>query len=134
MSFYGRRKGLMDFDRVEVAGVPQRDGLAQAPQRDQAGADADISLRRRSQPADRLLPLAEQWFDGFPAEVTPCALVSEFPRIANMLALQWRDRQACAAYFGELLVDRRGGRRGFPPAVQRDLERLRDYWFMGARP
>jgi hypothetical protein len=45
--------------------------------------------------------------------------------------MQWNDRIACPAYFDELLVDRRGGRQGFPPAVRRDLLKLRDYWYGG---
>jgi hypothetical protein len=43
--------------------------------------------------------------------------------------MQWEDRRACPAYFEELLMDRRGGRRGFPAEVRRDLSRLRNYWY-----
>jgi len=39
----------------------------------------------------------------------------------------WVDTKALSAYFDELLVDRRRGRRGFPLDVFVDLRVLRDY-------
>jgi hypothetical protein len=56
------------------------------------------------------------------------ALADQYPRIANALVRQWGDAKACRAYFEDLLNDRRGGRKGFPPAVLRDIRRLADYY------
>ena len=39
----------------------------------------------------------------------------------------WGDTEGLRAYFDELFIDRRGGRRGFPPDVLNDLRILRYY-------
>jgi hypothetical protein len=134
MSIYGRRKGLMDFE--EYQRTPNaRDDHALAERRARSGdADPNWSPIRRTRPADYLLPIGERWLRGLPPEVLPAALVMSFPRIVNLIAMQWDDRGACAAYFEELLTDRRGGRCGFPENVERDLSRLRNYWYSRATP
>jgi hypothetical protein len=71
--------------------------------------------------------------DSLPPDVFPGALATHFPRIVNLIAMQWNDHRGCPAYFNELLVDRRGGRQGFPAAVKRDLLKLLDHWY-GAEP
>lgn len=68
-----------------------------------------------------------RWMAGLPRDVQPLALGDAFPRIANMLARLWPSAVAFSEYMGELLVDRRGGRRGFPVEVLADLQRLRAY-------
>ena len=60
-------------------------------------------------------------------EVQPLALLQSFPRVANALARLWQDDSAAALYLDELLVDRRGGRRGFPPEIHNELLTLRAY-------
>jgi len=64
--------------------------------------------------------------------VAPSALATDFPRILNLMALHWQDRRLCPTYFDELLQDRRGGRRGFAPAVRAEIQALRDYWYVQA--
>jgi len=131
MSIYGRRKGVMDFDRVPgAAETPAASDSATRSRNSDAGNDEFVPMRR-SQPMEQLLPVAEQWLNRLPPNVSANALTTQFPRIANFLATQWVDRQACARYFDELLADRRGGRRGFPPAVHHDLVTLRDFWYSG---
>ncbi len=66
---------------------------------------------------------------GLPHGVLPIALIAHFPRIVNLIAMQWNDTASCPAYFEELFADRRGSRQGFPQDVQRDLSRLRSYWY-----
>jgi hypothetical protein len=61
--------------------------------------------------------------------VVPIALIAHFPRIVNLIAMQWNDNLSCPAYFEELFADRRGNRQGFPQDVRRDLSRLRNYWY-----
>ena len=136
MSIYGRRKGLMDYE--EFQRTPQaRDAETPADSRP-GGANDDLGEDwvqiRRARPADYLLPIGERWLRGLPPEVLPAALVTTFPRIVNLIAMQWDDRNACSAYFEELLTDRRGGRRGFPQTVERDLARLRHYWYSRTTP
>jgi len=134
MSIYGRRKGLMDFEEYQRTAnaldtLPGHHGRGRAVE-----AQDDWSQVRRSHPADYLLPIGERWLRTLPAEVLPADLARNFPRIVNLIAMQWDDRGACAAYFEELLTDRRGGRHGFPQNVERDLSRLRNYWYSRATP
>ena len=44
-----------------------------------------------------------------------------------MMAGAWSDPWAFRAYVNELLIDRRGNRKGFPPDVERELVMLRFY-------
>ena len=121
----------MDFEEYQRVRTV-RDADAPALGRRQQPTDdlgENWGQARRARPADYLLPIGERWLRGLPPEVLPASLVTTFPRIVNLIAMQWEDRSACAAYFEELLSDRRGGRRGFPQNVERDLSRLRNYWY-----
>jgi len=92
----------------------------------------DWSRMRKAQPADYLLAQSDKWFDALPPEVAPCALATHFPRIVNLIVSHWDDPRGAPKLFEELLEDRRGGRAGFPPAVRRDLLRLREFWYGGS--
>ncbi len=83
---------------------------------------------RRSQPVLVLLPRTRSWIASLPEPVRPHALAAQFARIANLLCIVWDDPSACKRCFYELLVDRRGGRRGFPMAVLRELNVLSAYY------
>jgi hypothetical protein len=87
----------------------------------------DWAARRKGSPAETLLPATIRWMVALPIEMQPRALSKAFPRIANMLARLWRDPSALTDYMDDLLVDRRGGRKGFPVDVLADLQTLRDY-------
>lgn len=88
----------------------------------------DPAARRRAQPADFLLPVARRWLGSLPPAVRPRALAQRFPRLANRLAAAWEDEPGLALVFADLLIDHRGDRRGFPPAVKADLHRLWRHW------
>ncbi len=85
-----------------------------------------LSMRRASQ-LNLLLPIASRWVDVLPVEIQPRTLLKQFPRIANIVARSWDDRDSVERYLSDLLIDRRGGRRGFPPDVQLELLTLREY-------
>jgi hypothetical protein len=87
----------------------------------------DFTRQRKAAPATFLLPNTEKWLDALPRGVQPHALCKLYPRIANLIAAMWADTEGPSAYFDELLLDRRRGRRGFPPDVMNDLRALRDY-------
>jgi len=89
----------------------------------------DWTPLRRSSPANYMLPASLKWFASLPFDVRPMALVTKYPRIANLLALQWTKPSACRAYFEDLLSDGRGARQGFPADVQHDLVALRHYYY-----
>ena len=83
--------------------------------------------RRWRQPLDLQLPTAARWATDLPEEIQPLTLLQQFPRIANTLARLWQDDVESRMYLDDLLIDRRGGRRGFPPAVHLELLNLREY-------
>lgn len=126
--YRSRPKRPVDDDDVRqpltTGGIPTPVAPRTAPD-----TTADWSHARRTKPAGYMLPVSLKWFAALPLEVRPMALVTEYARIANLLALQWDKPGACRAYFDDLLNDRRGNRRGFPPEVRRDLLTLRDYYF-----
>ena len=75
-----------------------------------------------------LLNTAAAWLRELPADVQPPMLCARFPRIANALFAAWPDPDRMHGYFEELLVDRRGGRQGFPKDVLHELLVLRSYY------
>ena len=120
MSIYeGRSRSSGYLDVHEPPAAPVGRGHAGKPE------PGDWSSHRKSRPVDRMLPIAARWNESLPSAVKPHELIARYPRIANLLALQWNDASARAAYFDELLVDNRGGRQGFPPPVLTELLRLR---------
>ena len=86
-------------------------------------------VRQRSLPraADGLLsPLARGWFEALAMRPRPEHLCARYPRVANRVALCWGDAQLTAKLFDDLLVDHRGGRKGFPPLVLAELRLLNE--------
>jgi hypothetical protein len=126
MSIYEHRTGLPDYEDVHEPPVARN---AQVSPRDTSAESPHWLQHRKVRPMDRLLPFSGRWLDRLPRDVYPSALATQYPRIVNLIALQWDDSEACSAYFGELFVDRRGARQGFPAAVRRDLTKLRDHWY-----
>ena len=89
----------------------------------------EVVCLRKAKPVDHLLPGTIKWLTSLPQEVRPIVLAKRYPRIANVLALDWCRQEACRLYFGDLLLDhRRGNRQGFPLDVHREVETLRDYY------
>lgn len=73
----------------------------------------------------QLSDLARRWVDEMPQGLAPQQLAKEYPRIANRLALCWDDPKLATAVLDSLLTDKRGGRRGFPRAIDQELRALR---------
>ena len=87
------------------------------------------ALRRRNTTSvNRLLSSTIDWLAGLPPNVRPLALATKYPRVANRIAQEWREPSACHRDFDDLVYDRRGNRRGFPPDVHVELLALRDYY------
>lgn len=57
----------------------------------------------------------------------PYALEEKFDRILNNIEKLW-GTPAIEDYFTDLIIDRRGGRQGFPKDVLDDIVRLRDFY------
>ena len=100
-------------------------------------SSSEAGNRRTPQPLNQQLPTTARWAASLPDEVQPLALLQSLPRIANTLARLWQDDAARKDYLDELLVARRGGRRGFPPEIHNELLVLREHRegrFPGASP
>jgi hypothetical protein len=83
------------------------------------------SLRRPTHDDDFLLSnAASRWVFSLAPEDRPEWTVLHFPRVVNRIARCWSDPELLEALFEELLVDRRGGRAGFPLQIQAELIRL----------
>lgn len=85
-------------------------------------------MRAPPSQADRQLSaLAIQWLASLPVAEQPSTLCERYPRIANRLALVWPDMELTDRYVESLVIDRRGGRQGFAPAIMAELIRLRAF-------
>ena len=93
--------------------------------------EADWTSLRKATPFNKLLGTTLRWAEALPPEVKPHALMAQYPRLANMAATSWEIEKAFRDYLDLLLVDRRGGRKGFPPEILAEFERLRNYRFHG---
>ena len=71
-----------------------------------------------------------------PVDLTLIQLFSDYPRILNKIALAWGDHRAFFSLMDDLMIDKRGGRDGFPFSVALELSRLTDHYeqFVGKRP
>jgi hypothetical protein len=85
-------------------------------------------MRSKGAPSNVPLPRTIAWAAKLPCDVRTDELMRSFPRIANLLAADWDEPESTYAYFDQLLVDRRGNRKGFPPGVASELVALRRYY------
>jgi hypothetical protein len=96
-----------------------------------------ITLRRRNYAIDwrRLRgPLVDDdvvlqspthlWLRDLSRAVHPTRLCRHHPRIANRIAKHWPDPKRTEKLLHDLMVDRRGNRRGFPPRIAEEIDRL----------
>jgi hypothetical protein len=96
----------------------------------EANTDLDWTAPRRRPPRasdEALTGTARRWLRELPVRRRPIRLCQIYPRVANRLAWCWSDTTLATHVLDDLLVDRRGGRRGFPRQVQCELERLRQF-------
>jgi hypothetical protein len=102
-----------------------------APGRDSVEADSvdTYGHLRKTAPPTEPLRRTLHWFGNLPPEVQPFVLLRRYARVANLVAATWHDANLFRSYVESLLVDRRGGRRGFPPNVRRELIILQKYRF-----
>ena len=116
----------IDFEPVDFATA--RRAIEEPPPGVKPLPPIDWPRRRRPQADDeqRLSEGTRTWAESLPEGQRPRQLLAAFPRVANRLGAGWHDRQARIAMLDELLVDRRGGRKGFPSAVSDEIAALRD--------
>lgn len=99
------------------------------PSRPDNAVTPELVRLRKAKPMDHLMPMCLKWLGSLPEQLRPIALTSQYPRIANLLALNWSEPALCRRYLDDLLTDHlRGNRQGFPLGVHRELETLRAYY------
>lgn len=75
-----------------------------------------------------LTSTAQRWLVSLPSGLRPTNLCSRHPRLANKLALCWRDPALVEQVLDGLMVDRRlVKRQGFAPIVAQELLRLHEF-------
>jgi len=122
--------GSLEFELTDLGDARRAldlppDGLIEAQQ---MAPDYWTGRRRSPTPTDRALTGdAMDWVVHLPAEVRPIVLCERFPRVANAIAQTWAKRAYCESLLAGMLTDQRGKRRGFPPEVQVEIERLAQY-------
>lgn len=80
-----------------------------------------------------LTPAALKWLATLPRDVRPLELFHAYPRIGNQLAALG-NAAAISVFVGELLIDKRGGRQGFPGGIAQELSRLQEYLLKTLEP
>lgn len=114
---------ITDFDsaRQVLDGLPPGVGRAKGLQ-----SGFWEGQRRKPTPTDRALTgAAMDWVIGLPANLRPHATCEQFPRVVNAIVDAWADNVYSLQVLDHMINDYRGGRRGFPPAVQQELSALR---------
>jgi hypothetical protein len=87
-----------------------------------------VRARRPERDCDQALTgTARHWLRRLPTRRRPLRLCIAHPRVANRIAWCWQDPDLSAQVLEDLLHDRRGGRRGFAPAIVRELQRRREF-------
>lgn len=67
----------------------------------------------------KMHPVLAEYFEKKP-ELYPQALEAKYSRVFNKIMAMW-GTEALEAHFSDLIVDKRGGRQGFPPEVAADI-------------
>lgn len=96
--------------------------------------DTDFAALRRPATAERLTVEATRWLTELPLSARPEQLARKFPRIANAISRQWRNPGPCLDYLDELLIDKRGNRRGFPLDILLELGALKSHFLTVVHP
>jgi hypothetical protein len=140
----GRRKGRKGFPPPVIAELLRlrdfhargRGASAPPPSRDRVeprtqsvSKEPDWSrLREPQRPMDSMLSaMAHDWLGSLPGPIRPAELCAAYPRVANRLALCWNDPSLTERLLDDLLIGRRGKRKGFPRPVAEELLRLRRF-------
>ncbi len=78
--------------------------------------------------ARQLSPDAQRILSNLPGSVRPGRCCAQFPQAVEKLLGSWRDPGAFRAAVDSMLIDRRGGRKGFPFEIVTELSALREYY------
>jgi len=75
-----------------------------------------------------------EWARKLPARVRPMQTLQSFPHVANRMSLLWASPEHFEPYARGLMLDMRGGRKGFPAPVAAEIATLYEYHATSAFP
>lgn len=110
LALFGNQKSLRQNNGEPLLGATR-----------QPGPHARSALRAQD---EILSDSAHSWVRQLPGPSRPLELCNAYPRVANRIAESWADLALTTAVLDDLLVDHRGGRRGFPAQIAVELLRL----------
>jgi hypothetical protein len=90
-----------------------------------SGKDWTALRAPNQEDARELGPSAFNWLAVLPVAARPKALAQRYPRIVNRLAAIWKHPLQCERYLNELMLDKRGSRKGFPLDVASEIATLK---------
>jgi hypothetical protein len=70
---------------------------------------------------DGILPMGHEWIAGLPPDIRPLRLAMNYPRLVNLIAVEWNNPPVASTLLTDLLNEVRGDRGGFPAAVFAEL-------------
>src|SRR5512134_133945 len=117
----------LDFEKVTPGQTNQKPEHPATQPATRTGASDPAALRAPQHP-ERVQDETVRWLATLPEHVRPVELTRKFPRIANKIAMLWRRVARCEEFLDELVVDHRGGRKGFPMAIAQELTALRRHY------
>ncbi|MFJ1259954.1 hypothetical protein [Cupriavidus sp. CuC1] len=84
--------------------------------------------------AKTLSPTALKWLAVLPPEARPLELCRTYPRIGNQLAALGANPAALSDFLADLLIDKRGGRQGFPGGIALEISKLQEHLLRTMEP
>ncbi len=88
------------------------------------------ALRHPIDPRDNVLHhRTMKWLVTLPVDIRPIETGRRYPRIVNRIGDLWSQCEYTRLHFQSLLLDRRKGRKGFPPEVKAELKALQRHYF-----
>ena len=115
----------LEFEKVSVDEARK---ALDGPAKNEDKAKPAAVVRRGPEVNPRLLDATVAWMNALPYTVRPTELAQHFPRIANGIAELWPRADRCEQYLDSLMVDQRGGRKGFSMAIALEIASLRSYY------
>ena len=121
--------GSLEFEKVSFTDA--RKALEDTgPAAHAAPMKVENSEEKRSETAsETLTDETTVWMSEMPESVQPRQLALRYARLANRLCKVWTEPLKCERLLDDLMMDRRGGRKGFPLHVANELATLRDHYF-----
>ncbi|EHP42707.1 hypothetical protein OR16_12760 [Cupriavidus basilensis OR16] len=111
-----------EFVTVEEARLILDGAVPTEGKPDWAGMRQPVSAQ-----AESLSAAALKWLAMLPPQARPLELCRTYPRIGNQLAALWANPAALSDFLADLLIDKRGGRQGFPGGIALELSQLQEH-------